>query len=92
LTYCDWAAAVVAGRLVCSVVDFGDFRSGERAAAEAVEEKGCEHEGLRLEMERMALEPGLMGIIFVAMVLGGGVSKETGQLGGKVGEKWRNED
>jgi len=45
-----------------------------------VEEKGCEHEGLRLEMERMALEPGLMGIIFVAMVFGGGVSIETGQL------------
>jgi hypothetical protein len=43
-------------------------------------------------MERMALEPGLMGIIFVAMVFGGGVSKETGQLEGGVGEKWRNED
>ena len=57
-----------------------------------MEEKGCEHEGLRLEMERMALEPGLMGIIFVAMVFGGGVSVETGQLEREVGEKWRNED
>ena len=35
-----------------------------------MEEKGCEHEGLRLLKERMALEPGLMGIILVAMVFG----------------------
>lgn len=33
-----------------------------------MEEKGCEHEGRRLDKERMALEPGLMGIILVAMV------------------------
>lgn len=32
-------------------------------------ENCCEHEGLRLEMERMALEPGLMGMILVAMVV-----------------------
>jgi hypothetical protein len=60
---------VVAGLLDCSVVGFCDFRYGDRAAAEAVEEKGCEHEGLRFDKERMALEPGLMGIIFVAILL-----------------------
>lgn len=33
-----------------------------------MEENGCEHEGLGLDKERMALVPGLMGIILVAMV------------------------
>lgn len=35
-----------------------------------VEEKGCEHEGLRLDIERMALEPGRMAVILVAMMPG----------------------
>ena len=59
---------MVAGLFDCSVAGFCDFRYGERAAAGVVEEKCCEHEGLRLDKERMALEPGLMGIILVAMV------------------------
>lgn len=69
LTYGAGAAAVVAGLLVCSVAAFCDLRYGERAAAGVVEEKGCEHEGLRLDKERMALEPGRMGMILVAMML-----------------------
>lgn len=32
------------------------------------EENDWEHEGLLLEMERMVLEPGLMGIILVAIL------------------------
>ena len=35
-----------------------------------MEEKDCEHEGLRLDMERMALEPGRMAVILVAMMAG----------------------
>lgn len=63
------AAAVVAGLFVCSVVGFRVFRYGETAAAGDVEENDCVHEGLRLDKERMALEDGLKGIIFEAMVV-----------------------
>jgi hypothetical protein len=62
---------VVAGRLDCSVVGFCDFRYGESAALGAVAEKCCEQEGLRFEMDLMALEPGLMGTILVAMIVDG---------------------
>jgi hypothetical protein len=40
-----------------------------------VEENDCEHEGLRRDIERMALEPGRMAVILVAMV--------PGKVGGK---------
>lgn len=35
----------------------------------AVEENGCEHEGLRFDRERMALVPGRIGSILVAMMV-----------------------
>jgi hypothetical protein len=68
IVYWACAAAVVAGLLDCSDADFCVFRKGERAAAGVVEEKGCEHEGLRRDMERMALEPGRMAGILDAML------------------------
>ena len=66
------AAAVVAGLLVALELDFCtaccSFLYGERAAVGAVEENGCEHDGLLFDKERMA-EAGLIGI-FVAMMGG----------------------
>ena len=49
------------------------------AAAGEVLEKGFEHDGLRLERERMALEDCRMGIILEAMV---GVRKLPQDAGG----------
>jgi len=60
---------VVAGLFVGSVVGFCVFRYGLSAAGAAVVEKGSEHEGRRLDMERIALEPGLMGIILVVILM-----------------------
>ena len=62
---------MVAGRFVASVCALPNFcfLYGETAAAEEEVEKGCEHEGLRLEMDLMALVPWRMGNIFDAMVM-----------------------
>ena len=35
----------------------------------AVEENGCEHEGLRFDKERIALVPGRIGSILLAMIV-----------------------
>lgn len=53
------AAAVVAGRFDWSTFFFCVCRYGERAAAGEVEENGCEHDGLLLDIDLMALVPGL---------------------------------
>lgn len=44
-----------------------------------MEENGCEHEGLRFDRDLMALAPGRIGIILVAMIdgEGGGVCAEV---------------
>ena len=68
----DWgagAAAVVAGLFVGSEGAFGDFLG--RAAGGAVDENGCEHEGLRFDSERRALVPGRIGNILVAIAVTG---------------------
>ena len=71
MTHVAGAAAVVAGLLACSLVGLTVVRYGDAAAAGAVEEKVCEHEGLRLDNERIAPEEGLKGIIFEAIVVYG---------------------
>lgn len=59
---------MVAGLFFGSDESFCDFRYGEMAAAGAVVEKGFEHDGLRLDRERTALDDCRMGIILEAMI------------------------
>lgn len=63
------AAAVVAGLFDCAALDLCAVLGlcGERAAAGEVLEKDCDIEGLLLEIDRKALEPGRIAA-FIAMV------------------------
>lgn len=63
---------MVAGRFDCTAFDFCGVRKlglcGDTAAAGAVVVKGCDTEGLLLEMDLKALVPGLMAA-FIAMMV-----------------------